>query len=147
MREEVKVLTREDLKALKACGTLVFKISDVDNKESIRCIFDNPDNLKDYAHIIEINPRKYIDYSKFYTCIAVAHMFSDTTRTIIESLKAGDILYFGWHKDKHTNAYMEKQGLCGDTLELIIERKNKRLKYEINTQIKPLDQRMINIRD
>ena len=146
MNIEIKELTKEDLKMLKTCTGLLFILDDIEQREKIECIFDSTKNRSEYRYTIEVNSRKYLDYSKYERCVTSAHMYSDCTRTIIESLKVGDVLMFEWYRDKKTHDLLRRHDMCGDTLELIVERKNKRLRYEMSTEVNHKNYRMIKIK-
>lgn len=116
------MLTKNDIKALKTCDSLVFRYSNNQSRiEAIKEVKNDPWETEK-RYIINVNTEKCSNYIKE----ATTHIYNNTIwKTITEILKENDTIYLQWYPDAHTNQYMEKAGLHGDVLYLKIFRQGK----------------------
>jgi hypothetical protein len=130
------IVTRELLKEVKKCDTIVFRTTEEDgtSKSTIECTTEPKNNYSEFVYTFELE--KSCSAKKgFYMCHT--SRFDNSIQTIFSCLKVGDTIKLSWQRDAMTNGYMEKHDLHGDALYLIVNRgegkNSKRLEFLVAT--------------
>jgi hypothetical protein len=142
-------ITKEDIKNIKACDTLVYRLRD--GRELLECYYHASDKRTGFSYNIPIAKREYVDSEKFYTCYASSQnkKYNKQVLSLIELLKEGDVIHYNWYTDKLTNGYLHQNNLSGDVLELVIVRNKKSLIFDLEIMITKSDSssRMIKLKE
>ena len=123
------LITSDALKLLKKANTIVFRR--VGKTDTIELSKDD-----DWRFVLK---EEVESYKVPRECFYLTSSYDPILYTVIHLLKAGDDVSIHWYKDKHTNDYVKKaQGytwseLHSDSLELIVNRNNKRMVFEVGT--------------
>lgn len=127
------ILTKDFLKTMRLCTTVVLRHSN--GRDVIECVFEDKDHKELKRETFTIIEEKLYnnrpDYAVTSFCVAYNRQFL----TIVAMLKAGDAIKLYWHKDCHTNQYMEKNGLHGDSLILKVFRGKKYFEFELCSSV------------
>ena len=138
---EPKVLDKLDLKALRTCDTVIFRL------ENRKCVIECVKEIKNdpwgsqKAHIINTrykeqifntggNPHE-IRHGFYYLGCAEFH---EEWQTISHLLKVGDILAVEWMADNNTDVH-RKHELHADEVKLEVCRNEKRMLFSIGYQV------------
>jgi len=147
-------LTKKDINALKSCDSLTLSLTD-NERSYITCIkkieIANPWENDSKSHLILVNTRTQ-NNNISAKCHIENSNYNLVWQTVLDNLKENDIVTLHWYSDAHTNGYMEKAGLHGDALYLMIDRtirgKQKRHTYLLESSCTPNnDVRMIKTKN
>jgi len=123
------MLTKNQIKAMKKAIDVIYRVYDGNGTIEVITQREN-DKYKEQITTIPVEI-----YGNIQSAFEMNHavQFDAVYLTIVSLLKESDELILAFRRDSKTNGLMEKNGLHGDSLELIINRDKKRMTFLINT--------------
>ncbi len=149
-QEMSQSLNSLDIRALRDADSVVFRHSEAGQPviECIRRLAKPTPWETESRYCINVTSRIHQNFSRGVARsvkrtkavhIEMHAQYNEKWKTIVGSLKAGDVLGLDWRMDCHTNGYLEKAGLHGDVLELVAMREGskntKKLLWEAGSSV------------
>jgi len=134
---ETYTLTKMDTKALKTADNVCFDYTE--NSRGIRCIkkLHKTDPFGEDEKTHHVPAAICITKGEYVRAFDMLYGYDRYWQTIVGLLRAGDAIRLEFQPDSHTNGYMEKANLHGDSLILYIVRKTKTLVFELASSCCP----------